>query len=93
MRPVPHGADVEISLPPTTLHEQSTESESSSMEANNDDRDATSYSGTPKLMSQSDLDELVRDLDLLKEPSELLGSRLHERNLEENVAPGTTFSS
>ena len=55
MRPVPHGADVEIPLPPTTLDEQSTESESSSMEGNNDDSDAASYSGTPKLMSQSDL--------------------------------------
>ena len=89
MRPVPHGADVEIPLPPTTLDEQSTESESSSMEANNDDSDAASYSGTPKLMSQSDLDDLVRDLDLPKESAELLGSRLHERNF---LAPGTTFS-
>jgi len=71
------------------LDEQSTESESSSIEANSDDRDAASYSGTPKLMSQSDLDELVRDLDLLKEPSELLGSRLHERNF---CASGTAFS-
>ena len=40
-------------------------------------------------MSQSDLDDLVRDLDLPKESAELLGSRLHERNFR---APGTTFS-
>lgn len=40
-------------------------------------------------MSQEDLDDLVRDLDLPKESSELLGSRLRERNF---LSAGVTYS-
>ena len=35
----------------------------------------------PHLLSQSDLNDLVRDLQLTKEQSELLGSRLQQWNL------------
>ena len=55
---------------------------------NDDDYTATD-NNDPKLMSQSDLDDLVRDLDLPKQSARLLGSRLQERNF---LAPGTTFS-
>ena len=55
---------------------------------NDDDYTATD-NNDPKLMSQSDLDDLVRDLDLPKQSAQLLGSRLQERNF---LAPGTTFS-
>ena len=41
------------------------------------------------LFDQNALDYLVRDLGLPKDKSELLGSRLQERNL---LSPGTTFS-
>ncbi|KAI6647804.1 hypothetical protein LOD99_8519 [Oopsacas minuta] len=40
-------------------------------------------SDAPKLFSQEDLNDLVRDLDLSKESALLLGSRLKERNLLE----------
>jgi len=40
-------------------------------------------------MSQSDLDDLVRDLNLVKGSSQLLGSRLKEMKF---LAEGTTFS-
>ena len=43
----------------------------------------------PILFSQAALNNLVRDLNLPKDKSQLLGSRLKERNL----APETTFSS
>ena len=43
----------------------------------------------PILFDQNALDDLVRDLGLPKDQSELLGSRLQERNL---LCPGTTFS-
>ena len=43
----------------------------------------------PILFVQNVLDDLVRDLGLPKDKSELLGSRLQERNL---LSPGTTFS-
>ena len=38
-------------------------------------------SAEPKLFTQAGLNDLVRDLRLAKRPSELLGSRLQERNL------------
>jgi len=44
---------------------------------------------TPILFNQAALNDLVRDLGLPKDKSELLGSRLKERNL---LAPTTTFS-
>src|ERR1043165_7048679 len=78
-------------VPPTALDKESTDSDASSVEADNDvcDHDASaSYSAIPKLMSQSNLDNLVRNLDLPKGSAELLGSRLHKRNF---LAPGTTF--
>ena len=43
----------------------------------------------PILFSQAALNDLVRDLNLPKDKSQLLGSRLKERNL---LAPKTTFS-
>ncbi|CAN2391775.1 hypothetical protein PRIEUP_LOCUS1815 [Pristimantis euphronides] len=45
--------------------------------------------GQPHLLSQSDLEDLVRDLSLSKEKSELLASRLREWNL---LHGGTTSS-
>lgn len=42
-----------------------------------------------QLFTQSELNDLVRDLDLPKEATELLGSRLNEKNL---LAPRTKFS-
>ena len=38
----------------------------------------------PHLISQSELDDLVRDLELVKRKAELLGSRLQQWNLLEN---------
>lgn len=89
MRPVPHGDEVEIPVPPAILDETSTYSDSSSSEDDIDANYDASDSKTPMLMSQSDLDDLVRDLDLPKESAQLLGSRLHERNF---LAPGTAYS-
>jgi hypothetical protein len=43
----------------------------------------------PHLINQKELNDLVRDLELSKEKSELLGSRLQEWNL---LAEGTTIS-
>ena len=88
MRPVSHGDRVEVPVPPSTLDETFTQSDLISSEDDIDDTYESSYSRTPKLMSQSDLDDLVRDLDLPKESAELLGPRLHERNF---LTPSTTF--
>ena len=44
---------------------------------------------SPHLLGQAELNDLVRDLELTKEKTELLGPRLQERNL---LKPGTTIS-
>jgi hypothetical protein len=87
MRPVPHSDDVPIPTPPAVLQES--ESSSESMECKSDVEYTAEHENAPKLMSQADLDDLVRDLNLSKESAELLGSRLKERNF---LASGTTFA-
>lgn len=54
-----------------------------------DDEVYDSISDDPKLFSQSELNDLVRYLNLTKDSAEVLGSRLKEQNL---LAPGTSFS-
>ncbi|GBM91596.1 hypothetical protein AVEN_164202-1 [Araneus ventricosus] len=48
-----------------------------------------SISDEPKLFTQSELNDLVRDLNLPRDSAEVLRSRLKEKNL---LAPGTSFS-
>lgn len=48
-----------------------------------------STSSNPHLISQAELNDLVRDLDLSKNQAELLGSRLQGWNL---LSPGTKIS-
>lgn len=50
---------------------------------------ASTSGSTPILLDQAALNDLVRDLGLPKDESELPRSRLQEKNL---LAPGTTFS-
>ncbi|KAL4705674.1 hypothetical protein ACJJTC_011236 [Scirpophaga incertulas] len=45
------------------------------------DVDFEGISNDPKCFSQNELDDLVRDLDLSKQASELLASKLKEKNL------------
>lgn len=54
-----------------------------------DEEEYKSKNTEPQTFSQSELNDLIRDLYLTKEGSELLGSRLTEKNLLE---AGTTFS-
>lgn len=54
-----------------------------------DDSVYSDTDGAPKLFTQTQLNDLIRDLMLPKNRSEILGSRLQEMNL---LAPGTTFS-
>ena len=46
-------------------------------------------SDEPKLFTHVELNDLLRDLNLPKDSSEVLGSRLKEKNL---LAPDTSFS-
>ena len=65
MRPVPHCDEIEVPVPPVSLCETSTETDSNSSEDNTHDEYVAD--SKPKLMSQFDLDDLVRDLDLPKD--------------------------
>ena len=54
------------------------------------DEDYVVEAEPPQLFSQSELNDLLRDLSLSKESSELLASRLKEKNL---LLPGRRISS
>lgn len=77
-KPIPHSEDLPVPNPPSHV-ESSSNTSSSDDEC--EDFQVASTSKAPHLISQSELDDLVRDLDLPKEKSEILGSRLKQWNL------------
>lgn len=89
LRPVPHGPDIPIPLQPESLDDVLALSETESDNKSSDDNFEVQDSSEPQLFSQSELNDLIRDLALPKESAELLGSRLSEKNL---LSPGTSFS-
>src|SRR5215470_1287932 len=89
LKPVAHDESYPIPVPPPT-EQCSTQSISGSDSeiddstvGRNEDHDLYVPEGdaTPHLLSQADLNDLVRDLDLSKEKAELLGSRFQQWNL------------
>lgn len=87
LRPVPHGEGLPVPKPPSVL--PASDSSSDSAECLSDVDFRVEQDNSPKLMSQADLDDLVRDLNLSKDSAELLASRLQERNL---LSPGTSVT-
>ena len=87
--PAPHSEKIPVPIPPASLDELESSSESAKSPSEHDEDYTIEHDISPKLMLQEDLDDLVRDLNLPKESAELLGSRLQERNF---LAPGTTFA-
>jgi hypothetical protein len=77
--PVPHGPDDPIPAAPAQL--ENIESSCSSESTANDDVDFSpdNEDRTPQLFTQIELNDIVRDLGLTKEKSEVLGSRLKEK--------------
>lgn len=90
-RPVPHDDSIPIPKPPEdwTCDEpdEETEMQESGREINSEFEACSS--GGPHLITQSELNNLVRDLDLSKAKAKLLGSRLQEWCL---LSPGTKIS-
>ncbi|GFY11013.1 uncharacterized protein TNCV_2201211 [Trichonephila clavipes] len=89
-RHVPHGPHLPIPSPPDTLDNilDDLDQKVSHISSNSDD----GYDpGTdePEIFSQSDFNDLVRDLGLPKDTAEVLGSRLKERHL---LNSGVSFS-
>ena len=87
MRPVPHSVELLVAKPPTnmTLSDSESNNEDVGQANNNMDCDPTftgaSSSNEPHLLTQGDLNDIVRDLKLSKKQVELLGSRLKGWNL------------
>jgi hypothetical protein len=88
IRPVPHGHDLPVPSPPYNL---SGESESSSLQSHTEEMffEPHQYDRPIDKFPQSELNDLIRELKLTKEKSELFGSRLRENNM---LASGVKFS-
>ena len=88
INPVSHGPDLPLPEPNVTM-ESSSDSESSDM---TDTAECGAYKPEEDdqlvTLTQAELNDLTRDLNLFKKSSQLLGSRLQENYL---LAPGTTF--
>jgi len=87
MRPVPHSAELTAPTPPAhmTLNDSDSSDEHLGQANNNMDCDPR-FAGAcscnePHLLTQRDLNDIVRDLNLSKKQAELLGSRVKGWNL------------
>jgi hypothetical protein len=96
LKPVLHGSDYPVPIPPSS--DAIDNEESDTVDNNDSDTGAMEYTcdpdsdiKKPHLISQAELDDLVRDLTLSKEKSELLGSRLKEWNLLQRGATVAHF--
>ncbi|GFV20683.1 uncharacterized protein TNCV_777281 [Trichonephila clavipes] len=89
IRPVPHRPDLPIPLPPDTLDNILDDLKQTSYISSNSDGGYYLGTNDPELFSQSDLNNLVRDLSLPKDTAEVLGSRFKERHL---LNSGVSFS-
>ena len=82
LRPVPHGPGIPVPVPPEDLKEFSDDESEVVLDSEADENWVPSTSGLqPKLLDQSALNDLTRDLGLSKEAAQILGSRFQERNL------------
>ena len=87
MRPVPHSAELPVLKAPTNTTPGDGESSDEDVGQANKNKDCdptfagASSSNEPHLLTQGDLNDIVRDLNLSKKQAELLGSRLNGWNL------------
>ena len=86
-RPVAHSADIPIpdfkKFPDLSTNEHSDEEQHDYKKLTDvdDDNEHFACSSTPVLFDQQNLNDLIKNLNLSKESSEVLASRLKDRNL------------
>jgi hypothetical protein len=85
LHPVAHGPAVPVPQPTEILEDASTNSSDSG--GDDEEFQCHTESQSAQLFSQSELNNVIRDLGLPKEKAELLGSRVKENNL---LAVGTS---
>ena len=78
IRPVPHGPDLPVPKPPSVWNVDDDDEipDQSDLSEHLSDPDFFEHDESPHLITQEELNDLIRDLDLSKTKSELLGSRL-----------------
>lgn len=94
IRPVGHSSEIPVPLPPSGTLDDDTESSVSSDEPESQEdcyEQQHENDKRPHLITQSKLNDLVRDLSLTKQQSELLASRLQEWNLLDEDARVSKF--
>ena len=90
IKPVPHGPGIPVPVPEPTgeISEMECSLSTESEESEQDTWNAGQSTHEPKPLTQLQLNDLTRDLNLTKESAQLLESQLHECNL---LASGTTY--
>ena len=84
LRPVPHGEGLPVPKVPNSLQMPESSSDASSLvecDINHGDHEYSASASNTRLIQQSELNDLVGDLNLSKQQSELLASRLQQWNL------------
>ena len=90
IRPVGHSTDIPVPQPPSETLNNDTDN-SDEPESQDDFYEQSEHERRPLLITQCKLNDLVRDLSLTKQQSELLASRLQEWNLLDENVRVTTF--
>ena len=95
LRPVPHGVGLPVPDPPKEFSIDSSDDEGGETPSSCSPQASTSYdepfvchggSSAPYLLTEEELNDLVRDLELSKAKAELLGWRLKQWNLLEEMS-------
>lgn len=81
IKPIPHSDDLPIPKPPNVSSESESDQTIPQASTSSGSSFTLEVDHRPKLFSQADLNDLIRDLALNKRQAELLGSRFQERNL------------
>jgi hypothetical protein len=81
IRPVPHSLQLPVPVPPTTISSSDSDSDASISDDVHQPYEPSDASSTPHIITTGELNDLVRDLKLTKNQSELLASRLQGWNL------------